>query len=200
MKKQLERQTVLDSGELARQPMRIVRKGAVISRRNLLAGTGAALVTGLHAPGALARSARAALTRDFTHLGPDVGATLTQIARDIFPHDRLADKYYVAAIRPYEDGAAKDPALKSLIRNGIENLDQTAQARFKMAYADVPAEMDRVALLMEISESPFFQKVRGDLVTSLYDNKDVWPFFGYEGSSWEKGGYLNRGFDDIDWL
>lgn len=22
----------------------------------------------------------------------------------------------------------------------------------------------------------------------------------HEGSSWEKGGYINRGFDDIDWL
>ena len=38
------------------------------------------------------------------------------------------------------------------------------------------------------------------LVTGFYDNKAVWPLFGYEGSSWEKGGYLNRGFDDIDWL
>ncbi len=42
--------------------------------------------------------------------------------------------------------------------------------------------------------------MKGDLVTGLYDNKAVWPLFGYEGSSWEKGGYLNRGFNDIDWL
>jgi hypothetical protein len=28
----------------------------------------------------------------------------------------------------------------------------------------------------------------------------VWPLFGYEGSSLEYGGYLERGFDDIGWL
>jgi hypothetical protein len=28
----------------------------------------------------------------------------------------------------------------------------------------------------------------------------VWPYFGYEGPSNDKGGYAHRGFDDIDWL
>jgi hypothetical protein len=27
----------------------------------------------------------------------------------------------------------------------------------------------------------------------------VWPKFGYEGSSWENGGYINRGFNDVNW-
>ena len=30
--------------------------------------------------------------------------------------------------------------------------------------------------------------------------KEVWPKFGYEGSSAEHGGYIKRGFADIDWL
>jgi hypothetical protein len=42
--------------------------------------------------------------------------------------------------------------------------------------------------------------VRGDLIVSLYNQKEVWPRFGYEGSSAEHGGYINRGFADIDWL
>ena len=37
-------------------------------------------------------------------------------------------------------------------------------------------------------------------VASLYNNPEVWPKFGYEGSSAEHGGYINRGFSDIDWL
>jgi hypothetical protein len=28
----------------------------------------------------------------------------------------------------------------------------------------------------------------------------VWAKFGYEGPSADKGGYISRGFDDIDWL
>jgi len=27
----------------------------------------------------------------------------------------------------------------------------------------------------------------------------VWSKFGYEGSSWEQGGYINRGFNDVTW-
>jgi hypothetical protein len=37
-------------------------------------------------------------------------------------------------------------------------------------------------------------------VVSLYNQKDLWTKFGYEGSSADKGGYINRGFNDIDWV
>ena len=40
----------------------------------------------------------------------------------------------------------------------------------------------------------------GGLVTGLYNQKEVWPLFGYEGESFSQGGYIDRGFDDIDWL
>ena len=40
----------------------------------------------------------------------------------------------------------------------------------------------------------------GDLIVSLYNQKELWPKFGYEGSSAEHGGYIKRGFADIDWL
>ncbi|MEM8648033.1 MAG: hypothetical protein AAGF86_17025, partial [Pseudomonadota bacterium] len=58
----------------------------------------------------------------------------------------------------------------------------------------------RVALLKAMESSGFFQKVRGSLVTGIYNNPEVWPIFGYEGPSAEEGGYINRGFDDINWL
>jgi hypothetical protein len=47
---------------------------------------------------------------------------------------------------------------------------------------------------------PFFQSVRSGLVVSLYNQKEVWPIFGYEGESASRGGYIHRGFDDIAWL
>jgi hypothetical protein len=61
-------------------------------------------------------------------------------------------------------------------------------------------EGDRLALLKNIETSGFFQKVRGNLVTGIYNNKGVWPIFGYEGESASKGGYIDRGFNDLDWL
>ena len=67
-------------------------------------------------------------------------------------------------------------------------------------YVQVGWESDRVALLEQIQDGPFLQTIRGGLVTGIYGNPEVWPLFGYEGPSADKGGYIDRGFDDIDWL
>ena len=61
-------------------------------------------------------------------------------------------------------------------------------------------DRERTDILKKNSKSPLFKKVQGDLVVGLYNNKEVWPKFGYEGESASKGGYMNRGFNDIDWL
>ncbi len=57
-----------------------------------------------------------------------------------------------------------------------------------------------MALLHGIEATPFFNKVRSGLVVSLYNQPEIWHRFGYEGSSAEYGGYIARGFNDIDWL
>ena len=137
---------------------------------------------------------------DATTLKPATLKTLVKMARDIYPHDFLGDSYYITAIKPWDGKAAKDPAVKSLISDGVARLDQVASDRQKVPYAQVPWENDRVALLQRIEQTAFFQEIRGDLVVSLYNQKEVWPKFGYEGSSAEHGGYIKRGFADIDWL
>ena len=38
--------------------------------------------------------------------------------------------------------------------------------------------------------------MRGGLVVGLYNNKEVWPLFGYKGESFSKGGYIDRGFNE----
>ncbi|BBC02838.1 MULTISPECIES: gluconate 2-dehydrogenase subunit 3 family protein [Bradyrhizobium] len=135
-----------------------------------------------------------------TTLTPATMKTLLKMARDIYPHDFLGDSYYIAAVKPWDEKAAKDPAVKSLINDGVTRLDQAANDRHKMPYVQVAWENDRVALLQQIEQSAFFQKIRGDLIVSIYNNKEAWPRFGYEGSSAEHGGYIKRGFADIDWL
>jgi hypothetical protein len=137
---------------------------------------------------------------DATTLTPATLKTLVKVARDIYPHDMLADSYYITAVKPWDAKAAKDPAVKAMINDGVARLDQDARDHHKVAYADVPWETDRVVLLQRIEQTDFFSKVRGDLIVSLYNQKEVWPKFGYEGSSAEHGGYIQRGFADIDWL
>jgi hypothetical protein len=54
--------------------------------------------------------------------------------------------------------------------------------------------------LRTIERTEFFSFVRGNTVLTLYNLPEVWAALGYEGASVEKGGYLTRGFDDLDWL
>ncbi|MDA4634724.1 Twin-arginine translocation pathway signal, partial [Escherichia coli] len=61
-------------------------------------------------------------------------------------------------------------------------------------------EEHRLKLLRQIEDTPFFQTIRGGLVTGIYNQKELWPLFGYEGESYSKGGYIARGFSDIEWL
>ena len=137
---------------------------------------------------------------DATTLTPATMKTLVKVARDIYPHDMLADSYYITAVKPWDGKAAKDPAVKAMIEGGIARLDQDAREQHKVPYAEVAWEADRVKLLQGIEPSEFFKTIRGDLIASLYNQKEIWPIFGYEGESFSKGGYLERGFDDITWL
>jgi hypothetical protein len=179
--------------------MREVDRRSKHSRRVFLKGAATAVPV-VAAATSLSVSIEDAWADEAGTLAPATMKTLLKVARDIYPHDVLGDSYYITAIKPWDDKAAKDASVKALISDGIARLDQNARDRHKAPYAEVPWEADRVVLLKEIEQSDFFQKVRGDLVVSLYNQKEVWPRFGYEGSSAEHGGYINRGFADIDWL
>jgi hypothetical protein len=181
--------------------MRIVDKSTRLNRRGFLKGSGLASI-GITVLGAstLLTSSTEAFAQSFTALGPDAGKVLLVMARDIFPHDKLAGKYYMHAIEPYDAAAKKDPVLKKLLTDGVALLNASSKKMAGKSYTDIPRELDRVAVLKSIESTPFFQKIKGDLVTGLYNNKEVFTLLGYEGSSWEKGGYVNRGFNDIDWL
>ncbi len=137
----------------------------------------------------------AAWALEVTEITEHQMATLVQMARDIYPHDRVADEYYVIAVKGY-DSADK----KAFVAQGVARLDELAQAAGNASYLETKWEENRVALLRQIENDAFFQAVRGGLITGLYNQKAIWPIFGYEGESFSKGGYIHRGFDDINWL
>lgn len=169
-------------------------KKSGMTRRQLLSqatAVGAAFVVG---PGFLAGK-DAAWATETVALTPETMATLVQMARDIYPHDRIADEFYVIAVKGYDT-----PETAAEIEAGIAGLNAAAQGAGFASYLAAGWEKDRVALLRGIEKSAFFQKIRGGLVTGLYNQKAVWPLFGYEGESFSKGGYIARGFDDINWL
>jgi TAT (twin-arginine translocation) pathway signal sequence len=172
--------------------------GKDIARRDFLKGStavAAMVVTGgavFHTSEAWAFQPKA--------LSADTFRSLVKMARDIFPHDKVADQFYAVAMKAYDDKAATDSKTKSLIEGGVADLDKLAREKHRAPYAGVGWERDRVNLLRAVQSGPFFKKVRGDMVVSLYNQKEIWPIFGYEGESASKGGYIARGFDDIKWL
>ncbi|HYZ31631.1 MAG TPA: gluconate 2-dehydrogenase subunit 3 family protein [Crenalkalicoccus sp.] len=180
--------------------MRELDRRIQFRRRGLLRGAAVAVPAGALAMAGAGISAEAAWAQAATALQPKTMATLVRMSRDIYPHDRIPDLHYVKAVQPFDAGAAQDSALRSLLEDGVGQLDAQAQERFRVAYLQVPAEADRVLLLKGIESTPFFAKLRGDLIVSFYNQHDLWRRFGYEGSSAEHGGYIHRGFDDIDWL
>jgi hypothetical protein len=133
-------------------------------------------------------------------LTPHVMATLTLMARDVYPHDQIGDAAYQKAVAHWDQDAAAAAATRTMIVNGVGALDAQANGRFGTDYIKVPAETDRVAILQAVEPEPFFRAVRADLVVSFYNQNELWPKFGYEGPSADLGGYIHRGFNDIDWL
>ncbi|NKC14572.1 MAG: gluconate 2-dehydrogenase subunit 3 family protein [Gammaproteobacteria bacterium] len=113
------------------------------------------------------------------------------IARTLFPHDFLADAHYMNAVAAVDAKASADAATARLVQEALDGFD----ARFTLM-----PEGAREAKLRSLEGSDFFKLIYNETLMSLYNNADLWPLFGYEGSSVEHGGYIDRGFDDLDWL
>jgi hypothetical protein len=168
---------------------------AKLTRRDLLSRSVAFGATALIVGPTFIAGSNAAWALSLDHLKPETMATLIRMARDIYPHDRIADEFYAAALKSYD---MKDKV--SEVEEGIADLNNAAIAKGFRSYADVDWERDRVDILRSMEDKPFFQTIRGGLVTGLYNQKAIWPIFGYEGESYSRGGYIQRGFDDINWL
>ncbi|MGF1551054.1 MAG: Twin-arginine translocation pathway signal, partial [Paracoccaceae bacterium] len=167
-----------------------------MTRRQLLArgsAAGAVLIAG---PGYLLHE-REAWAVEVTALAPHTMATLVLMARDIYPHDHVPDRFYAEAVKVHDTASATDTTVRDGFENGVADLDARARERGAADYVSTGWEADRGARLRGIEATAFFQTVRSGLVVGLYNQKALWPLFGYEGSSHEHGGYLHRGFDDI---
>lgn len=123
------------------------------------------------------------------------GETLLKVTRQIFPHDRLDDVDYIKVVQDLDAEASTTRDTANLMRDGVANLDRAQSAKFVTLSSD-----DQVAALQKIESTPFFQKVHSTELVSLYNNHEVWKKLGYEGASYQIGGYLHHGFNDLNWL
>ena len=128
-------------------------------------------------------------------LSQDEGRALVKMARVLYPHKRLNDAVYALVVKDLDADAASDPEKARLLKEGVASLDREAGGKFARAPA-----AKQLAVVKSMQGQPFFNAVRGKCVTSLYNNDLAFASFGYEGASWDKGGYIRRGFQDLKWL
>jgi len=123
----------------------------------------------------------------------DRKTALVRLLRAAYPHDSFPDGPYERVADKILEQVDDDLWLKLALEQGLDTLEQAGLDGSQDAET---AEK----LLREIEEAEFFKLVRAVTVVALYDDHEVWELLGYEGESFSKGGYLDRGFDDLDWL
>lgn len=122
-------------------------------------------------------------------------ATLLEAARVLFPHRRLGEEAYAAVVAALDSDAAKDPEVQRLLTDGIDALNVKAGGDW------LGADRTRqTAAMEELEGTPFFNTLHFKTVSIVYDRPDVWAALGYQGPSYDDGGYLHRGFNDLAWL
>jgi hypothetical protein len=106
---------------------------------------------------------------------------IVRAARAMYPHDALPDDVYRRVADKLAESAQSDAEAAKTIEDGAAAVGDGSD-------------------LSAIEGTPFFDLVRSTAVVEVYSDQRTWEMLGYEGPSFDKGGYLERGFNDLDWL
>jgi len=120
---------------------------------------------------------------------------LTRMARLLFPHDGIADAVYAEIIDSILSDAAIDVSMMEMLKQAVAALNAAQNGDWFDIVAD-----DQIKAMKAVESEAFFAAIQGGVRVRFYNHPKVWEHIGYPGSSVEYGGYVDRGFDDIDWL
>ena len=120
-------------------------------------------------------------------------AAITAAARIMYPHDALPDEVYARVGDKLAEAARDGSGVMQTIEDGVAALN------LGRPFAELPAD-EQLKALKRIEASDFFELVRSTAVVEVYSDDRTWRLVGYEGPSFDKGGYVHRGFNDLDWL
>ena len=167
-----------------------------MKRREFLKTGAIALVgTAVTTSGIIEAGAAEEAAAKFSTLRSHEAQTLLQMARQIFPHRKLGDAPYWRVVSQLDGAAQADPSVAKLLSDGVVQLDSSQGSKF----VDL-SNQQKIEALKSIETRPFFQKVRGVELQTLYSDPEVFKAMRYQGASYAIGGYLRHGFNDVDWL
>lgn len=130
-----------------------------------------------------------------TQLTDHAKTVLVRVIRVAFPHKSIPDGPYERTADIILKEAAASNWFRVALTQGLNSLDALADGDFCAL-----DEASAYKVLRRIEGTDFFGFIRRTTVLNLYDDPAVWEALGYEGSSFDQGGYLHRGFDDLNWL
>ena len=128
-------------------------------------------------------------------LAQNVAETVAALARTLYPHVALPDAVYARVPATIDEAAREDAEQARTVADGVADLDGRGSQPFTQRSAEQQLEDAKA-----IAGSDFFELVRSTAVVEIYSDASTWKLLGYEGASFAQGGYVERGFDDLDWL
>ncbi len=117
---------------------------------------------------------------------------LMKMVRTLYPHDRFPSGPYDRTTEDVIKKGNSSPDNAVMLQEGIDKLKADGFDKLNFEKS--------TEYLENMGRTKFFEHVRGTSTVTLYNDKEVWELLGYEGYSSDKGGYINRGFNDLDWL
>ena len=161
----------------------------ITRRRALLAIAQIAATTSLISCGSSDNTEEVSVAEDPNIEHSDLSA-IASVAYDLFPHETLPPELYIKVAQRVLD--LNSPVV-------VEGIEQLKSNAVNKRWIDLD-EAQRISVLTTLEKSEFFALIRSTTIDVLYKTPEMFELVGYGGSAIEKGGYLHRGFNDIDWL
>ena len=105
----------------------------------------------------------------------------------------MPDEVYARVADKLVEAAEASAETARTIEEGVAVLNDDR------VFAELSADL-QLKVLEGLEDTDFFELVRSTAVVEVYTDERTWQLVGYEGPSFDKGGYIDRGFDDLDWL
>jgi len=119
----------------------------------------------------------------------DLHQAVSSIAALSFPHN-VSQQVYSHAADVALDVLQSDPPRFAMVVSGLADWFNGSDTNSEMLLAFLERE----------SDAAWFRDLRQLIIPTIYGDPEVWTRIGYEGPSFELGGYKDRGFDDLTWL
>ncbi len=122
-------------------------------------------------------------------------AAMAAAARRLYPYDEIPDAVYAEVIDAALAATASDGAFAAT----LEQAERALNSRQLEDFLSLTPEA-QIEALRAVEDMAFFGAIQAAVRTRIYNHPAVWTLLGYEGPSFEQGGYLGRGAGEIDWL